>query len=67
MDRHLIYPPGWDFKKRESTWDADPSLKGCMSFLAVFLAPTNKIFAGNLCLFKVLALRWTRPKSWMLG
>lgn len=27
MDRHLIYPPGWDPKK-SSTWDADPSLKG---------------------------------------
>ncbi|KIK71095.1 hypothetical protein GYMLUDRAFT_314137 [Collybiopsis luxurians FD-317 M1] len=26
MDRHLIYPPGWDKKKPE--WDADPSLKG---------------------------------------
>ncbi|TFY50427.1 hypothetical protein EVG20_g11525, partial [Dentipellis fragilis] len=27
MDRHLIYPPGWDKRKR-SDWDADPSLKG---------------------------------------
>lgn len=27
MDRHLIYPPGWD-KKKKSDWDADPSLKG---------------------------------------
>ncbi|KAJ3737136.1 hypothetical protein DFJ43DRAFT_988786 [Lentinula guzmanii] len=26
MDRHLIYPPGWD--KRKKGWDADPSLKG---------------------------------------
>lgn len=26
MDRHLIYPPGWD--KRTNEWDADPSLKG---------------------------------------
>jgi len=25
MDRHLIYPPGWQNK---SDWDADPSLKG---------------------------------------
>ncbi|EGN98674.1 hypothetical protein SERLA73DRAFT_168297 [Serpula lacrymans var. lacrymans S7.3] len=28
MDRHLIYPPGWDHKKKEQNWDADPSLKG---------------------------------------
>lgn len=28
MDRHLIYPPGWENKKRKSDWDADPSLKG---------------------------------------
>ncbi|KAI0068341.1 hypothetical protein BV25DRAFT_1818736 [Artomyces pyxidatus] len=28
MDRHLIYPPGWDKRKRRNDWDADPSLKG---------------------------------------
>ena len=28
MDRHLIYPPGWHAHKRQSDWDADPSLKG---------------------------------------
>ena len=28
MDRHLIYPPGWHTRKRQSDWDADPSLKG---------------------------------------
>lgn len=28
MDRHLIYPPGWDKRKKQSDWDADPSLKG---------------------------------------
>ncbi|PPQ88611.1 hypothetical protein CVT25_010187 [Psilocybe cyanescens] len=28
MDRHLIYPPGWDKQKKKSEWDADPSLKG---------------------------------------
>ncbi|KAH9984671.1 nuclear fragile X mental retardation-interacting protein 1-domain-containing protein [Russula compacta] len=28
MDRHLIYPPGWNFRKRQPDWDADPSLKG---------------------------------------
>ncbi|EJD03901.1 uncharacterized protein FOMMEDRAFT_121243 [Fomitiporia mediterranea MF3/22] len=26
MDRHLIYPPGWDKRKRKRDWDADPSL-----------------------------------------
>lgn len=30
MDRHLIYPPGWDKAKRGLSWDADPSLKGCV-------------------------------------
>ncbi|TDL28491.1 hypothetical protein BD410DRAFT_712189 [Rickenella mellea] len=28
MDRHLIYPAGWDKRKQRSDWDADPSLKG---------------------------------------
>ena len=28
MDRHLIYPQGWHARKRQSDWDADPSLKG---------------------------------------
>lgn len=27
MDRHLIYPPGWE-RKKQVGWDADPSLKG---------------------------------------
>jgi hypothetical protein len=30
MDRHLIYPPGWENRKRKADWDADPSLKGCV-------------------------------------
>ena len=29
MDRHLVYPPGWENRKRKSDWDADPTLKGC--------------------------------------
>ncbi|KAH6917299.1 hypothetical protein BKA70DRAFT_330195 [Coprinopsis sp. MPI-PUGE-AT-0042] len=28
MDRHLIFPPGWDKKAKKDEWDADPSLKG---------------------------------------
>lgn len=28
MDRHLIYPPGWEKRKKRDDWDADPSLKG---------------------------------------
>ncbi|KAI6153511.1 hypothetical protein BKA82DRAFT_14289 [Pisolithus tinctorius] len=27
MDRHFIFPPGWD-KNKKDDWDADPSLKG---------------------------------------
>ena len=32
MDRHLIYPPGWDKRKPKSDWDADPSLKGLVRY-----------------------------------
>lgn len=32
MDRHLIYPPGWEKRKKKPDWDADPSLKGCEPF-----------------------------------
>jgi len=28
MDRHLIYPSGWEKRKKKPEWDADPSLKG---------------------------------------
>ncbi|KAF8622889.1 hypothetical protein AX15_006654 [Amanita polypyramis BW_CC] len=28
MDRHLIYPLGWEKRKKKTEWDADPSLKG---------------------------------------
>lgn len=28
MDRHLIYPPDWERRKKRPEWDADPSLKG---------------------------------------
>jgi len=28
IDRHLIYPPGWENRTKRSDWDADPSLKG---------------------------------------
>ena len=30
MDRHLIFPLGWEHRKRKDDWDADPSLKGCV-------------------------------------
>ncbi|KAJ7103439.1 nuclear fragile X mental retardation-interacting protein 1-domain-containing protein [Mycena belliarum] len=28
MDRHLIHPAGWEKRKKQPEWDADPSLKG---------------------------------------
>ncbi|EIW86631.1 hypothetical protein CONPUDRAFT_86592 [Coniophora puteana RWD-64-598 SS2] len=28
MDRHLIFPPGWEKRRKSDEWDADPSLKG---------------------------------------
>ena len=36
MDRHLIYPPGWEKKKKKADWDADPSLKGSVSFCFLY-------------------------------
>jgi hypothetical protein len=42
MDRHLIYPPGWDNKKKKD-WDADPSLKG-----SVRLILTHQAFPLNV-------------------
>ncbi|KAK7064153.1 hypothetical protein R3P38DRAFT_27660 [Favolaschia claudopus] len=28
MDRHLIFPPGWEKRTKKPEWDTDPSLKG---------------------------------------
>lgn len=33
MDRHLIYPPGWEKRKKRDDWDTDPSLKGYVVLL----------------------------------
>jgi hypothetical protein len=67
MDRHLIYPPGWDSKKQKD-WDADPSLKGYGLFIFypqdVF---TERVFTANLSRFKVLQSISMIQKFWMLG
>jgi hypothetical protein len=44
MDRHLIFPPGWDRKAKKDEWDADPSLKGCAysSFLPSVIVDRSK-------------------------
>lgn len=34
MDRHLIYPPGWEKRQKKPDWDADPSLKGWVHILS---------------------------------
>ena len=40
MDRHLIYPPGWEKRKKKLDWDADPSLKGSVFyFLRLYISP----------------------------
>jgi hypothetical protein len=40
MDRHLIFPPGWEKRKRADDWDADPSLKGYPGILQfIFFRP----------------------------
>lgn len=36
MDRHLIYPPGWDKQRKKNDWDADPSLKGYAHYVMTF-------------------------------
>ena len=38
MDRHLIYPPGWEKRKKKPDWDADPSLKGSVFFFVVYIS-----------------------------
>lgn len=35
MDRHLIYPPGWENRNKKPSWDADPSLKGSVVSFSV--------------------------------
>jgi hypothetical protein len=42
MDRHLIYPPGWEKRKKGSDWDADPSLKGFVTLIV------SGVFAENI-------------------
>ena len=36
MDRHLIYPSGWEKRKKKSDWDADPRLKGSIFFIFLY-------------------------------
>jgi len=46
MDRHLIYPSGWEKRQKKRDWDADPSLKGCVrlhSLLDLKWSPNTKI------------------------
>lgn len=43
MDRHLIYPPGWENSKRKNDWDADPSLKGRVADCVHSVNPTNEL------------------------
>ncbi len=39
MDRHLVFPPDWEHRRRKQDWDADPSLKGYVFlFFSVFLS-----------------------------
>lgn len=58
MDRHLIYPPGWDKQKKKSDWDADPSLKGC-AYMRLFLGlHYSPIFSENPFLYKEQTLYW---------
>jgi hypothetical protein len=65
MDRHLIYPPGWDKRKKKSEWDADPSLKGYFfspsrkrSLIISTSSPTENLFQS-----KVPMSSWTHLNS----
>ena len=53
MDRHLVYPPGWEHRKRKNDWDADPSLKGCAHVLTrsprgARVLADHKLLSGSL-------------------
>lgn len=50
MDRHLIYPAGWEKRKRKPDWDADPSLKGYVLLSRLLRVPsinwtTQKVYS----------------------
>lgn len=67
MDRHLIYPPGWEKRKKKDDWDADPSLKGFVMFyycpLVVSWFQTSLYFnIENPSQFRVPITNLTHPK-----
>jgi hypothetical protein len=72
MDRHLIYPPGWEKRKKGGDWDADPSLKGYVCSLSVpdLLAHTCG-HSGNPFLYREqpssLILRTSLNSGWTRG
>ena len=47
MDRHLIYPPGWEKRKKRQDWDADPSLKGCVTHILLVSSLLMPGFIGQ--------------------
>ena len=57
MDRHLIYPPRGHNRKRQSDWDADPSLKGYV------LVHTQSIENGSLAKLFVLRAWFIRAHT----
>ncbi|KAF4572830.1 hypothetical protein EYR36_007340 [Pleurotus pulmonarius] len=56
MDRHLIYPPGWDKQRKKNDWDADPSLKGYVHHI---LASIYLIVSSNDLLRKPIPIQGT--------
>ncbi|KAF4605299.1 hypothetical protein EYR40_004083 [Pleurotus pulmonarius] len=56
MDRHLIYPPGWDKQRKKNDWDADPSLKG---YVHRILASIYLIVSSNDPLRKPIPIQGT--------
>ena len=60
MDRHLVYPPGWEKRKKKLDWDADPSLKGLVISSLVYISFHTTFFcsspAGNRSQFRAQTL-----------
>jgi hypothetical protein len=64
MDRHLIYPPGLEKRKKKNDWDADPSLKGCVNcFRSPCCATLTRQCVGNPSLFKERIYPSTTPSN----
>jgi hypothetical protein len=64
MDRHLIYPRGWNDRKKRDDWDADHSLKGYVSIrLCLTLAVNVYVRVASRSRSRAPTSSWTVPSS----